>query len=131
MSKRILFATLCALSLLQSTTSFAAEFDCRSDEAVVEACQKIHGRLSLYVNSHIILWPVGTKRLLGLDWMELQSQHPQLYDKMLDGYTVYADFEVCRYGHDVPGHMMSACIADMSNAKYFTRDEAKELRLYH
>lgn len=120
---------LCALSMICATAPLAAEFDCRNDE-YVDVCQKMRGRLSQYANSHIVLWPVGTKRLLGLDDRELQSQHPKLYDRMLDGYTVFADFEVCRNSHDIPGHMMSACIADMSNATYFTREEAKRLRLY-
>lgn len=84
----------------------------------------------MYANSNIVLWPVGTKRLLGLYHPELESQYPELYEKLRDSYTVFADFEVCRYGHDEPGHMMSACIADMSNPKYFTYEEMKKLGLY-
>ena len=86
----------------------------------------------MYADSHIILWPVGTKRHLCLYWRDVEDQFPDLYQKIeKQDYTVFADFEVCQHGPDEPGHMMGACIADMKNAKYFTDEEAKKLHLYN
>src|SRR5664280_3064963 len=53
--------------LLMAVPAFAAPQKCKGNPKVVSACYSVHGRLQLGANTvRLYLWPVGTKRMLGV-----------------------------------------------------------------
>jgi hypothetical protein len=75
----------------------------------VEPCFKHHGRLSSQNGVALMIWLIGTTRIVGLENSEL----PPLVDKYLDMASpnhsyIYGDFDICPLEPDTPGHMRRA-----------------------
>src|SRR6185436_2347848 len=73
MRTQIIFGVCLALLLLLIVTALGAPRNiappetCRNRPDVVGRCSRVHGRLSVYNGTPSIrLWPLGTKRLLGI-----------------------------------------------------------------
>lgn len=96
---------------------------CRSRPDVAGKCFRVHGRLSIYNGTPSIrLWPIGTKRLLGvIDPTDISSVpgRPILPDEIkskLDwDKNVYGDFLVCPLTRSQPGKMQTVCIESGKN----------------
>jgi hypothetical protein len=98
---------------------------CKGNRAVVGACFKVHGRVSAGNGTPgIRLWPVGTRRLLGVS--DEGENLPQCVSAHLTTYTVvFGDFLVCPLAPDRPGVMRRACIESASHLvvhEYGSRD---------
>lgn len=96
---------------------------CRSRTDVVGECLSVHGRLSVYNGTPSIrLWPIGTKRLLGIIDPKDPSNAPgptvlpiDIKSK-LDGDTnVFGDFLVCPLTRARAGRMQTVCIESAKN----------------
>jgi len=79
----------------------------------VEACSKVHGRLSSQNGIALKIWLIGTTRVVGLD--NDSDQLPTLVRKYLeltspDHSYIYGDFDICPLEPDRPGHMKRACV---------------------
>ena len=96
---------------------------CRSRSDVAGKCFKVHGRLSVYNGTPSIrLWPIGTKRLLGiLDPNDVSNAPgptilpPEIKSKLDWDKDVLGDFLVCPLTRQKPGRMQTVCIESGKN----------------
>jgi len=107
-----------ACSILAQSPTKPAVNSCSARSDLVGKCFMVHGRLSVYNGTPSIrLWPIGTRRLLGVLDRENISSPPgqsiipasilnQLdWDKLILG-----DFLVCPLTRSQPGRMQTICI---------------------
>jgi len=91
---------------------------CRTRPDVVGRCFNVHGRLSIYNGTPSIrLWPIGSKRMLGvLDPTDISSAPgpsvlPDDIKQKLDwNKDVFGDFFVCPLSRRQPGRMQTICL---------------------
>ena len=108
---------------VQSATS------CRARSDLVGKCFTVHGRLSVYNGTPSIrLWPIGTKRLLGiLDPTDISAVPgsntipPSIESKLDFDKQVFGDFLVCPLTVSHPGRMQTVCIESGKNLFVRTR----------
>jgi len=117
-----------ALLLLIVTASAGARFfpqtsSCRARPDVVGKCFNVHGRLSVYNGTPSIrLWPIGTKRLLGIIDPTDPSNAPdptvlpvEIKNQLDWDKDVLGEFLVCPLTHQQPGKMQTVCIESGKN----------------
>jgi len=117
-----------ALLLLIVTASGSGRFfpqasSCRARSDVVGKCFSVHGRLSVYNGTPSIrLWPIGTKRLLGIIDPNDASNAPgptvlpgEIKNKLDWDKDVLGDFLVCPLTRQQPGKMQTVCIESGKN----------------
>ncbi|MGD0073790.1 MAG: hypothetical protein ABSD31_05560 [Candidatus Binataceae bacterium] len=115
-------AILCGLN----TAASAADSSCATDKRVVAACYEVHGRLRIYANMRLYLWPVGTKRLLGVCYapdvcppfhtLRPGPPMPPNVAKLVDpDHDVFGDFRVCPFTPEEPRTMRTVCIDSASH----------------
>jgi hypothetical protein len=91
---------------------------CRARSDLVGKCFTVHGRLSVYNGTPSIrLWPIGTKRLLGVIDPRDPSAVPgrdtlpeSIASKLDFDKDVFGDFLVCPLTRSKPGRMQTVCI---------------------
>lgn len=113
---RLLAVACLAVSVLSCVPSAAAE--CQDDPEVIGQCFTVHGRVSVGANMLVTLWPVGTTRLLGIDFRPDSDRRnyarpfiPENLGTVLDpGTTVFGDFVVCPFTPDIPGKKRYVCV---------------------
>ena len=96
---------------------------CRARSDLVGRCLNVRGRLSVYNGTPSIrLWPVGSKRLLGvLDPEDVSgelgpSTIPASVRRQLDwDKEIFGDFLVCPLTRSKPGRMQTICIESGKN----------------
>ena len=116
------------LLLLILTASVSARFDpqassCRTRSDVIGKCFSVRGRLSVYNGTPSIrLWPIGTKRLLGIIDPNDVSNAPgptilpvEIKNKLDWDKDVFGDFLVCPLTRQQPGRMQTVCIESGKN----------------
>jgi hypothetical protein len=89
----------------------------------VGQCFNVHGRLSVYNGTPSIrLWPLGTKRLLGVIDPADVSNAPgptilplDIKNKLDWDKNVFGDFLVCPLTRQQPGRMQTVCIESGKN----------------
>ena len=88
---------------------------CKTNPKIVAACYSVHARARAGADTvRIYLWPVGTKRMLGV------AGGPVLDDaiepilprnlSLSEGESVYGDFEVCPFTPERKGDLQLVCI---------------------
>ena len=90
---------------------------CQASPNLVGGCVLVHGRLRAYNgNPTFRIWPVGTKRLLGVTGVHPGEEPimPTDLDASFDR-DIYADFEVCPFTRQEPGVMQRVCIESSRN----------------
>jgi len=123
MSTYLKLTVLSALALLIAYNAIAESrlheaASCRARPDVVGRCFSVHGRLSVYNGTPSIrLWPLGSKRLLGvLDPNDVSSGPgptilPDEIKLKLDwNKDVFGDFFVCPLSQKQSGRMQTICI---------------------
>ena len=80
-------------------------------------CRIVHGRLSVTNGTpDVRIWPVGTKRLLGVSGPE---EHPYVPDGLLAKIKpteeIFGDFDVCPLTPERSGEMQLVCVRSASN----------------
>jgi hypothetical protein len=96
---------------------------CKSKPDVVGRCFNVHGRLSVYNGTPSIrLWPLGTKRLLGVIDPNDVANAPgetilpmDIKNKLDWDKDVFGDFIVCPLTRQQPGRMQTVCIESGKN----------------
>jgi hypothetical protein len=96
---------------------------CRTRSDLVGKCFTVHGRLSVYNGTPSIrLWPIGSKRLLGvLDPKDpSNAPGPSIFPTSIAGKLdwnkdVLGDFLVCPLTRAKPGRMQTICIESVKN----------------
>jgi hypothetical protein len=80
----------------------------------IEPCFTHHGRLSSQNGIALMLWLIGTRRIVALENDVEKVPHlirPYLEMTSPRHSYIYGDFVVCPVEHDVPGHMRRVCVA--------------------
>jgi hypothetical protein len=114
---------LVALSVLAQTSAGPVAKSCRARADLVGSCFNVRGRLSVYNGTPSIrLWPVGSKRLLGvIDPKDVSGEPgpstiPASVEKKLDGdKEIFGDYLVCPLTRSKPGRMQTVCIESGKN----------------
>ena len=96
---------------------------CRTRSDVIGKCFNVHGRLSVYNGTPSIrLWPIGTKRLLGIIDPNDVSNAPgptvlplEIKNKLDWDKDVLGNFFVCPLTRQQPGKMQTVCIESGKN----------------
>src|SRR5438874_10185804 len=117
------FIVISVLALLITYSAIAESrltqaHSCRTRPDVVGRCFRVHGRLSVYNGTPSIrLWPIGTRRLLGvLDPENISSEPgPSIIPASILGQLdwdkfIFGDFLVCPLTRSQPGRMQTICI---------------------
>ena len=129
MKRPVYVALLSLLSLILISSGWARprsipEADsCKRRPDVVGKCFDVHGRLSVYNGTPgIRLWPIGTKRLLGIIDPKDVSNTPgptilpvDIKNKLDWNKDVFGNFVVCPLTRQEPGRMQTVCIESGKN----------------
>ena len=105
-----------AMLLALVVPALGAEPKCKENPHVVAACYSVHARASPAANTvRIYLWPVGTKRLLGVAGGPVLDDaiapiYPQNLEFDSSNDSVYGDFLVCPFAPEQEGHLQLVCI---------------------
>jgi len=99
----------------QSSGSIASDRRCRGNHALVDKCFTVHGRIfTANGTPDVRIWPVGTKRHLGVLPPEREILPPCLRGQF--GFAVraeiYGDFTVCPFTHNRSGEMRMVCVEE-------------------
>lgn len=104
-----------------SIPAFTATAKCKGNPKVVGACYTVHGRLSPGADTVTVrLWPVGTKRMLGVTGGPTLDDAsfpiwPQSLGFAHGDEDIYGDFEVCPFTPQRKGAMQFVCIESASH----------------
>lgn len=120
---RLSLLLLIAGSVLAQSPARPVAKSCRARSDLVGRCFNVRGRLSVYNGTPSIrLWPVGSKRLLGvLDPEDVSgelgpSTIPASVRRQLDwDKEIFGDFLVCPLTRSKPGRMQTICIESGKN----------------
>jgi len=108
----LLLASLC----MATATARAASVSCKGNPAIVGQCTTLRGRVSVYNGTPSIrVWPVGTKRLLGVVPSENESMPEHLKSMVSLQQDAFATLEVCPLSERRPGVMQFICIESATN----------------
>lgn len=94
---------------------------CKAHPQLSGSCFEIRGRMAPSNGTPSLrIWPVGTKRLLGVS--ESHSSGSENYnvpkgllEHLSFGKAIYADFTVCPFTDDEPGVMRIVCVESAEN----------------
>ena len=118
-----------ALSLLAPSLAGAA---CRDDARLVAACFAVRAELRFYNgNPSFRLWPVGTRRLLGVKHdAEERPMLPAAVEAEVSAVVeerarLFADFTVCPLTRSRPGRMQMVCVETATRVRLEPRDGSK------
>lgn len=125
-----LIGAIISLGLIAAAN--ADEVGCATSPMVVDACFTVHGRLSVYADMRLYLWPVGTHRILGIGWSGTEGNaYPPLPSYVeapfhrygIDRTELFGDFRVCPFTAERPRVMREVCIDSASNLRLHFRDD--------
>lgn len=91
---------------------------CKEDPRIVGQCFVVHGRLAVRANMRPYLWPVGTRRLLGIASPDGAIIMPAALQSLFAAHLerqAFGDFEVCPFTLQRPGIMQMVCIAAVTH----------------
>ena len=109
---------LLCLLLIQPIMASAQDSFCILNKNVVGDCWEIRGRLQVYNGTpNLRIWPVGTKRLLGVVPSEAEIIPEHLRAKIKLSSKIFANFEVCPFTKFFPGQMQMVCIESAKNIR--------------
>jgi len=115
-------AFLCSLNIAASAAGGA----CATDKRVIAPCYQVHGRLRVYADMRLYLWPVGTKRSYAVCYApdvcypaEPPDPGPPMPPNVAKAIgmdvDVFGDFVVCPLTPEKPRTMRTVCIDSASH----------------
>jgi hypothetical protein len=128
---RIFFFILAVVAVLLNPVVVAAqELACSTSPEVVGPCFFVHARLSVANgNPDIRLWPVGSKRILGVWPINGNPEEaPGKLQKLLNpdpDVDIFGDYQVCPLTAAKPGWMQMVCISHAANLNIVERNRIK------
>jgi hypothetical protein len=94
---------------------------CKEHPTLSGPCFKVRGRMSFFNgNPSARIWPVGTKRMLGISegrfYLDDYVNVPDELVRQISWETaMFADFTVCPFTDDRPGEMRMICVESADN----------------
>ena len=94
---------------------------CKEHPMLSGPCFKVRGRMSFFNgNPSLRIWPIGTKRMLGISegrfYLKGYVNVPQdLVGRLSWETAMFADFTVCPFTDDKPGEMRLICVESADN----------------
>ena len=114
-----LLATFFFTILVSSPLTAQQSQSCKSNPYLVGQCFKLHGRASVVNGPGLIIWRIGTGRILGVQGEEenIPDTLSEALHKGGDVYRtdVFGDFEVCPLTKSKPGEMQWVCVESASH----------------
>jgi hypothetical protein len=104
--------------LIATSLSAQPSQSCKSNPDLVGQYFKVHGRARVVNGPGLIIWHIGTSRILGVEGEE--ENIPDNLSKALHkgsdvyGTDVFGDFEVCPLTKSKPGEMQWVCVESAS-----------------
>ncbi len=120
------FAVL--IVLISTALNAQQRQSCKHRSDLVGQCSKIHGRAYIVNGPGLIIWRIGTTRILAVEGEE-ENVPKNLSDAIHSGgdpdfgMYVFGDFEVCPLTRDKPGEMQWVC---MESASHLVARERKD-----
>ena len=114
---------ICLLALLLLMMSMPLypeqKHSCRTSPKVVGQCFKIHGRVRVGNGIGMVIWRVGTDRVLGVGDVDIiipDNLSDAVFRKGdIYGRDVFGDFEVCPFTKSEEGEMQMVCVESASH----------------
>lgn len=117
MKSLLVLATLLLVSSARGADIDAAA-GCKNNPAIVAACFPIRGRISAYNGTPSLrIWPIGTRRLLGVVPAENEIIPSKIRGKVTFGQGVFANLVVCPFEPVRPGAMQAVCVESATNIR--------------
>ncbi len=92
---------------------------CKGNPDLVDQCFKVHGRVRIVNGAGMVIWRIGTDRILRAEDEEFVI--PDSLNKALSkpgdvyGRDIFGDFEVCPLARSKSGEMQDVCVASASH----------------
>jgi len=112
----ILSLTL-AVSLLATSLYGQPVRSCKAKPDLAGQCFRVHGRVRIVNGAGMVIWRIGTDRLLEVDDEVLPDNLSKYLNKPGDVYgrDIFGDFEVCPLTPSKPGEMQTVCVETASH----------------
>jgi hypothetical protein len=100
---------------------------CKQHPMLSGPCYMVRGRMSLANGTPSIrIWPVGTKRILGISEGRFYlKEYANVPDKLVQQISwdnvIFADFTVCPFTNDRPGVMRLVCVESAEHVQVTKR----------
>lgn len=129
--KSILLGLFASACLISSTALADEPAKCATRNDLEGPCYEVHGRLNAWNGSPPVrIWVIGTHRVLGLSAPLPKDDHaagageivPKAVGEQVNSFDiqVFAEFTVCPFKKDIPGHMRDVCVESARNIKVET-----------
>jgi hypothetical protein len=131
-SSKSMFLSLFVSACLISSIARAEEpAKCAARNDLAGSCYEVHGRLNAWNgNPPVRIWVVGTHRMLGLYAPLPKDDHsagageivPKTIGDQVHSFEteIFAEFTVCPFDKDIPGHMRDVCVESARNIRVET-----------
>ncbi len=92
---------------------------CKGNPDLVDQCFKVHGRVRIVNGAGMVIWRIGTDRILRAEDEEFVI--PDSLNKALSkpgdvyGRDIFGDFEVCPLARSKTGEKQDVCVASASH----------------
>lgn len=92
---------------------------CKGNAHLVGQCFKVHGRVRIVNGAGMVIWRIGTDRILEVEDEEIII--PDGLSKAVSkpgdvyGRDIFGDFEVCPLTKSKPGEMQMVCVESASH----------------
>lgn len=106
-----------AVTSLGAPACYGADYEpCVQHPQLVGSCWHVRGRVALYNgNPSVRIWPVGSKRILGVREAEPPLVPPELAAQLTWNTNVYSDLKLCPLTKQRSGAMQIVCVAGADN----------------
>jgi hypothetical protein len=115
------FFLILSFAAISSSDEEPNKKSCKEHPLLSGPCFKVRGRMSFYNgNPTVRIWPLGTKRMLGVSqgrfYLQDYDNVPDELVRRLSWETaMFADFTVCPFTDNRPGEMRLICVESAEN----------------
>jgi len=115
MRRALSILMLCAISIADRALAHDLRA-CLDHPQLAGACWNIRGKVTLWNgNPSVRIWPVGTKRILGVRDADPMLIPGELAKSLSWETASYANLRVCPLTAERPGHMQIVCVASVKD----------------
>ncbi len=121
------FFLILSFAAISSSDEEPNKKSCKEHPMLSGPCFKVRGRMSFYNgNPTVRIWPLGTKRMLGVSQGRFYLQDyvnvpDELVRRLSWETAMFADFTVCPFTDNRPGEMRLICVESAENISIMAR----------